>query len=211
VIVDYNKGEGLSVDIEDIGVFMDRDGTVSKEIGYVNHAARYELLPRTAAAIKVLNEKGIKAFLATNQAGVARGYFPEERIKEVHDKLENLLEKEAAYLDAIYYCKHHPDVGEGEYKQDCDCRKPDPGMLKAGAEEFDLDLSKSYMIGDKISDVEMAHEVEAQGILVLTGYGRGNYENDRDQWATEPDYIAEDLYDAIEWILMDVGVEEDNE
>lgn len=196
-----------NMDRENIGVFMDRDGTVSKEIGYVNHADRYELLPRSADAIKMLNEKGIKAILATNQAGVARGYFPEKRIKEVHQKLQSLLAVENAYLDAIYYCKHHPEVGEGEYCQDCDCRKPKPGMLKQGAEEFDLDLSSSYMIGDKISDVEMAKRVDAKGILVLTGYGLGVYEYEQDDWPVEPDYIAEDLYEAIKWILTDIGLE----
>ncbi|MGM0368955.1 MAG: D-glycero-alpha-D-manno-heptose-1,7-bisphosphate 7-phosphatase [Bacillota bacterium] len=199
------------MNLDDIGVFMDRDGTVSKEIGYVNHPARYELLPRTALAIKKLNQYDIKAILATNQAGVARGYFEENMITKVHNKLENLLAAEDAYLDEIYYCHHHPDVGEGKFNEDCNCRKPKPGMLLQGAKNLGIDLEKSYMIGDKISDVEMAHKVDASGILVLTGYGRGNYENDRDQWTTKPDYIAEDLYDAIEWILMDVGVEEDNE
>lgn len=193
--------------VDDIGVFMDRDGTVSKEIGYVNHADRFELLPRSGEAIKLLNEKGIKAMLATNQAGVARGYFPEERIKEVHEKLQNLLKAEAAYLDAIYYCKHHPDVGEGEYNKDCNCRKPEPGMLKQGAKEFDLDLTKSYMIGDKISDVEAAKQVNAKGILVLTGYGLGVYEYEQDSWTVQPDYVAEDLYDAVEWILTDIGLD----
>jgi len=193
------------MDTDNVGVFMDRDGTVSKEIGYVNHAARYELLPRTASAIKLLNENGIKALLATNQAGVARGYFPEERIHEVHEKLERLLEDDGAYLDAIYYCKHHPEVGEGEYCKDCDCRKPKPGMLEKGAKEFDLDLEKSYMIGDKISDVETAKRVGAKGILVLTGYGRGVYEYEQDSWTVTPEYIAEDLYDAVEWILDDLN------
>ncbi|MGM0472070.1 MAG: D-glycero-alpha-D-manno-heptose-1,7-bisphosphate 7-phosphatase, partial [Bacillota bacterium] len=160
-------------DLAEIGVFMDRDGTVSKEIGYVNHADRFELLPQTSAAIKLLNQQGLPAILATNQAGVARGYFPEERIREVHNKLKRLLKEDGAYLDAIYYCKHHPEVGAGEYCQDCNCRKPKPGMLEQGAAEFGLDLTKSYMIGDKISDVETAKRVGAQGILVLTGYGQG--------------------------------------
>ncbi|AGB42166.1 histidinol-phosphate phosphatase family protein [Halobacteroides halobius DSM 5150] len=189
------------MDLNCVGVFMDRDGTVSKEIGYVNHASRYELLPRTSLAIKKLNQAGIKALLATNQAGVARGYFKEEMIGEVHAKLERLLAQEDAYLDEIYYCHHHPDVGEGKFNKNCNCRKPKPGMLLQGAEEFDLDLNKSYMVGDKISDVETARRVGAKGILVLTGYGRGNYENDRDSWEVKPDYVAEDLHDAVEWIL----------
>lgn len=192
------------MDVAKIGVFMDRDGTVSKEIGYVNHPARYELLPRTAAAIKKLNQAGIKAILTTNQAGVARGYFKEDMILRVHEKLEKLLAAEDAYLDEIYYCPHHPDVGEGKYRQDCDCRKPAPGLLLRGQEKHDLDLSKSYMIGDKISDVEVGQKVGAKGILVLTGYGIGAYEYEREQWQVEPDYIAKDLLDAVDWILRDI-------
>ncbi|MFP4016410.1 MAG: D-glycero-alpha-D-manno-heptose-1,7-bisphosphate 7-phosphatase [Halanaerobiales bacterium] len=190
-----------------IAVFMDRDGTVSKEIGYVNHPARYELLPRTAEAIRKLNQLGIRAILTTNQAGVARGYFKEDMIWKVHDKLEKLLEEENAYLDAIYYCPHHPDVGEGKYRQKCDCRKPEPGLLLRGEEEFDIDLNQSYMIGDKISDVEVGQKVGAKGILVLTGYGLGAYEYERDDWNTAPDYIAEDLLDAVNWILDDIAKE----
>ncbi|MEJ6951183.1 D-glycero-alpha-D-manno-heptose-1,7-bisphosphate 7-phosphatase [Natronospora cellulosivora (SeqCode)] len=192
------------MNINNIAVFMDRDGTVSKEIGYVNHPARYELLPRTAAAIKKLNRAGIKAILTTNQAGVARGYFKEEMILRVHEKLEKLLEEKEAYLDAIYYCPHHPDLGEGKYRQDCDCRKPKPGLLNRGKEEFDLDLSRSYMIGDKISDVEVGQKVGAKGILVLTGYGLGALEYEREEWNVEPDYIAKDLLDAVKWILADI-------
>ncbi|GAB6138144.1 D-glycero-alpha-D-manno-heptose-1,7-bisphosphate 7-phosphatase [Halanaerobaculum tunisiense] len=196
------------MDLDQVGVFMDRDGTVSKEIGYVNHPSRYELLPRTGKAIRELNQAGIKALLATNQAGVARGYFAEEMIGQVHGKLEELLADQEAYLDEIYYCHHHPDVGAGKFNKDCNCRKPQPGMLLQGAQDFGLDLTKSYMIGDKISDVELAKKVGAQGILVLTGYGRGNYEHDREDWAVEPDYVAEDLYDAVMWILFDLGVRE---
>ena len=99
-------------------------------------------------------------------------------------------------------------INQEKFNKDCNCRKPQPGMLLQGAQDFDLDLTKSYMIGDKISDVELAKKVGAQGILVLTGYGRGNYEHDREDWAVEPDYVAEDLYDAVMWILFDLGVRE---
>lgn len=187
-----------------VAVFMDRDGTVSKEIGYVNHPSRYELLPRTATAIKKLNNAGVRAILTTNQAGVARGYFKEEMIWNVHNKLERLLKEEGAYLDAIYYCPHHPNVGEGKYRKDCDCRKPRSGMLLRGKEEFGIDLTNSYTIGDKISDVEFGQQVGAKGILVLTGYGLGAYEYEREQWQVEPDYIADDLLDAVNWILKDI-------
>jgi len=185
-------------------VFIDRDGTLSDEIGYVNHVSRFRLLPRSAAAIKKLNEAGVPAVIVTNQAGVARGYFPEERIHEVHARMEELLVVEGAKLDGIYYCPHHPTAGEPPYRAECDCRKPKPGLLLCAANDLDLDLSGSYMIGDKFSDVELAHTAGCKGILVLTGYGRGEWEYNRAEADVTPDFVAEDLLDAVEWILEDI-------
>jgi D-glycero-D-manno-heptose 1,7-bisphosphate phosphatase len=186
-------------------VFIDRDGTLSDEIGYVNHVSRYRMLPRSAEAIKKLNESGIPAVLVTNQAGVARGYFPEERIFEVHKRMEELLAEGGALLDGVYYCPHHPSAGEPPYRAECDCRKPKPGLLLRAASELDLDISRSYMVGDKFSDVQLAHTAGCKGILVLTGYGRGEWEYNRDEAGVTPEFVAEDLLDAVEWILKDVG------
>ena len=185
-------------------VFIDRDGTLSEEVGYLNHASRFRLLPRSAAAIKMLNEAGVAAVVITNQAGVARGYFPEERILEVHQRMEELLAADGARLDGIYYCPHHPTAGEPPYRAECDCRKPRPGLLLRAAEELDLDIPGSYMIGDKFSDIELAREAGCKGILTLTGYGRGEWEYNRETACVKPDFIAEDLYDAVEWILKDI-------
>ncbi len=111
-------------------VFLDRDGTVSREVGYVNHERRLRLLPGSAAGIRRPNDTGIPAVLVTNQAGVARGYFEEPLVHVVHRRLVQLLDEEAgARLDAIYFCPHHPDVGEPPWRLDCNCRKPRPGML----------------------------------------------------------------------------------
>ena len=178
----------------DIAVFMDRDGTISEEVGYINHPDRLKLLKRSAKAIKMLNNNKLRAVVVTNQAGVGRGYFKEEMIGVVHKKMEDLLAKEGAFLDAIYYCPHHP-------KDNCDCRKPKPGMMLQAKEKFGLDLAKCYVIGDKYSDVEYAHQVGAKGVLVLTGYGKGAYEYEKDQWSKGPDFVAGDLYDAVEWII----------
>lgn len=183
-----------------IAVFIDRDGTISEEIGYVNHPERFKLLPRSGQAIRMINEMGLKAVVVTNQAGVARGYFPEWMIQKVHDKMEGLLEKEGARLDAIYYCPHHPKAGEPPYRADCECRKPRTGMIDSAAKDLNIDVKKSYMIGDKITDVEFAHRVGAKGIFVKTGYGRGELELYGDTWTTTPDFIAEDLLDAVIWI-----------
>ncbi|MFA6448226.1 MAG: HAD family hydrolase [bacterium] len=188
-------------------VFIDRDGTLSDEIGYVNHVSRYRMLPRSAEAIKKLNDAGIPAVLVTNQAGVARGYFPEERILEVHKRMEELLAQDGAKMDGIYYCPHHPTAGEPPYRAECDCRKPKPGLLLRAAAEMDLDISGSYMIGDKFSDVELAHVAGCKGVLVLTGYGRGEWEYERENAGITPDLVAEDLLDAVEWILKDINKE----
>lgn len=183
-------------------IFMDRDGTISDEVGYVNHLSRFKLLERTADAIKMINESEYLAVVITNQAGVARGYFKEELILRVHDKMEILLKDEAdAHLDGIYYCPHHPSVGEEPYRKDCNCRKPRTGMLDSAKVDLDVDLTQSFVIGDKISDVELAHKVGAKGVLVLTGYGRGEYEDMPTTPKIKPDHVAEDLYDAVKWIV----------
>jgi D-glycero-D-manno-heptose 1,7-bisphosphate phosphatase len=184
-----------------IGVFIDRDGTVSEEVGYVNHVSRFRLFPWTAAAIKKLNQAGLKAILVTNQAGVARGYFKEEMIAQVHERLIEELQQAGAYLDGIYYCPHHPNAGTPPYRADCDCRKPKPGLLERAAREHEIDLTRSFMIGDKYSDVQLAQRVGSRGVMVMTGYGRGEYEYQREDWSTMPDRIAEDLNEAIDWII----------
>ncbi len=191
------------------GVFFDRDGTLTEEVGYVNHPGRLALLPGAAEALRDLNQAGVPAILVTNQAGVARGYFREELVGEVHDRLKSLLGALGAHLDAIYYCPHHPDVGEPHYRRDCNCRKPKPGMLEKGAAAFDLELSRCYVVGDKISDVAFAHSVGAGGVMVLTGYGLGEYTYQRGEWRSEPDFLARDAAQAVEWILEKESLREE--
>ena len=185
-------------------VFIDRDGTLSEELGYINHASRFRLLPRSAAAIKKLNDAGIPAVIVTNQAGVARGYFPEERVHEVHERMEAFLKEEGAVLDGIYYCPHHPSSADPAYAVECECRKPGTGLVMKAAGDLDLEVKKSYVIGDKFSDVELARRLGCKGILVLTGYGRGHWEYDRDEMKSAPDFVADDLLCAVEWILADI-------
>ena len=182
-------------------VFLDRDGTINEEVGYVNHIERFHLLPRVGQAIRLLNQHGWKAVVITNQSGVARGYFPESLIHEIHKKMEGLLKKEGAHLDGIYYCPHHPDIGVPPYRQKCRCRKPATGLIEEAVKKLDLDASASYTIGDRGMDIEFAHQVGAKAILVLTGYGKGEWEYFRDRWKVKPDYVAEDLFGAVQWIL----------
>jgi D-glycero-D-manno-heptose 1,7-bisphosphate phosphatase len=182
-------------------VFMDRDGCLIEEVGYLNHPSRVRVLPRTAAAVARLNAAGIPALMATNQAGIARGYFSAETLAEINAEVVRQLESEGARLDGLYVCTHHPTAGRPPYRQLCECRKPKPGLLRRAAEELGLDLSRSVMVGDKPSDVEAGQAAGGAGVLVLTGYGRGEWEYLRHAWKVKPDHVAEDLLDAVTWAL----------
>ena len=182
-------------------VFIDRDGTLTEEVGYVNHPRRLRLLPRSAEAIRRLNASGVAAVVVTNQAGIARGYFSDDVLRATNDALVAQLKDAGARLDGIYVCPHHPTEGEPPYRAACDCRKPAPGLLKRAAADLGLDLAASTMVGDKASDLVPARTVGARAVLVLTGYGLGEWEYNREQFAVAPDHVAADLLDAVEWVL----------
>lgn len=182
-------------------VFIDRDGTISEEVGYVNHPSRYRVFSYAAEAIKKLNDNKWLAIVVTNQAGVARGYFSEDVIGAVHQQLTSELSKEHAQLDAIYYCAHHPTVGDPPYRFDCDCRKPKTGLINRAASDFDIDLTHSWMVGDRYSDIEMARNAGLKSAFVLSGYGRGEWEYQRVNWKHEPNIVCENLLEAVESIV----------
>lgn len=182
-------------------VFIDRDGTISEEVGYVNHPSRFRLFPYSAEAIRILNDAGWLAILITNQAGVARGYFSEDVIHAVHDQLTRDLQNESARLDAIYYCAHHPSVGEPPYRSDCDCRKPKTGLIQQAANDFEIDLAASWMAGDRYSDVELARNAGLRSVFVLSGYGRGEWEYQSQAWSHRPDLVCENLLEAVKSIV----------
>src|SRR5689334_1509636 len=131
-------------------IFIDRDGTVSEEVGYMYHAGLYKPFPWTGKAVRRINESGLKAVLVTNQSGVGRGFFSKDSVAEVHDLLIRELSRWDAHFDAIYYCPHDPSAA-------CECRKPRPGMLLSAQRELDVDLQQSFVIGDRYLDVQMAH------------------------------------------------------
>jgi D-glycero-D-manno-heptose 1,7-bisphosphate phosphatase len=187
-------------------IFFDRDGTLSHEIGYVNHLSRFRLLPFAIDAVRLTNASGRLAVLVTNQAGVARGYFPESLIHEVHGRVRAEMEAGDARLDAIYVCVHHPSVGEAPYRLDCDCRKPKPGLLRQAEKELDADLSRSWMIGDRHGDLAVAWAAGARAALVKTGYGLGELAWHAPKWPRQPDLVAENVLEAVERILsLDEG------
>jgi D-glycero-D-manno-heptose 1,7-bisphosphate phosphatase len=179
-------------------VFLDRDGTLNEEMGYINHLSRFRLLPQVVAAIRRLNAAGLKVVVVTNQSGAARGYFPATLVDEVHDHLKQLLATGGAHLDGIYACLHGPAEG-------CACRKPRPTLIQQAARDLDLDLSRSYLVGDRYKDIETAANAGVKGILVLTGYGRGEYEYLRAAQSVQPVHVAPDLEAAVDWILPDLG------
>jgi D-glycero-D-manno-heptose 1,7-bisphosphate phosphatase len=191
----------------DLAVFLDRDGTINEEMGYINHLDRFVLLPGAAAAIRRINQSGLKAVVLTNQSGAARGYFPVELIDLVHEKMVGLLREEGAFLNGIYTCIHAP-AGQGG-AEGCSCRKPEIGLMEQAAGELKLDLARSYVVGDRFRDIEMARNAKSKAILVLTGYGKGELEFLGPRSRVQPDYVAEDLLEAVDWILADAKAQTD--
>ena len=185
-------------------VFLDRDGTVNEQMGYINHISRFHLLPDAARAIKLLNDNNIPVVVVSNQSGLARGYFPEELLEEVNAKMEKLLAEAGASIDALYICPHHPEAKEAKFRQTCNCRKPKIGMLLQAADELKLDLTKSFMVGDRWSDIKCAHNAGCTPILVLTGYGRGDYRYIGPDQEIQPSFVAENLFETVEWILKKI-------
>jgi D-glycero-D-manno-heptose 1,7-bisphosphate phosphatase len=184
-------------------IFLDRDGTLNEENGYIASAERFRLYSFAAEALRLINQSDLKAIVLTNQSGVARDYFTETALIEIHELMLETLRLQGARIDAIYYCAHHPDYGSPPYRLDCDCRKPRPGLAEKAARDFDLDLKRCYVIGDRYRDIETAYAVGARGVLVMTGYGREEYETRRREWPRQPDYVAEDLLEAVKWILAE--------
>ena len=179
-------------------VFLDRDGTIGEELGYVNHIDRFQIFPYAAEAIRELNQANIPVIVVTNQSGIARNIFPESLVHEVHKKMLAILAKGGAWVDAVYFCPHKTEDA-------CECRKPHPGLMERAAREYGLDLTASWVVGDRYADLEMSHAAGGRGILVMTGYGRGEYELHHTTWPRQPDALAENLKDAVRQILQNGG------
>ena len=189
-----------------IAVFLDRDGTINEEVGYLDSLDKLKIIPAAYEAIRLINLSGMKAIVVTNQSGVARGYFSEKLVRQTHDIIQASLLKKKARIDKFYYCPHHPTEGTGIYLQNCNCRKPLPGMLLQAAHDLDIALADSYMVGDTYRDMETAKKVGVKGILVKTGYGRELLQEIGPDTATvenKPDFIAEDILEAVKWIVKD--------
>jgi D-glycero-D-manno-heptose 1,7-bisphosphate phosphatase len=180
-------------------VFLDRDGTVIEEVGYLNRLDRIAFFPWSVDAIRVLNHAGFLVVIVTNQAGVARGYFDETLVREAHALIDRRVQDGGARIDAYYYCPHHPDGAVEAYRETCDCRKPKPGMIHRAAREHDIDIARSFVVGDRWLDVRMGQAAGAKTVLVRTGYG---LEEEAQPDGTVADAVADTLMDASAWIIQ---------
>ncbi len=181
-------------------LFLDRDGVIIEEVDYLSQPSQVSLIPGAAEAIALANQQKIPVVVATNQAGVARGYFPEANVPLVHAHLDQLLTSHGAHIDRYYYCPHHPSEGVGSYAVACTCRKPLPGMLLQAATDLGLDLEASYLVGDKVSDLQAALNAGCRAILVQTGYGREHAQLLKQHGLTGME-LARDLAHAVELCL----------
>jgi D-glycero-D-manno-heptose 1,7-bisphosphate phosphatase len=193
-----------------VAVFLDRDGTINEEVGYLDRIEKLRLIPGAAGAIRRINESGMRAVVVTNQSGIARGFFDEALVAAVHERLLKMLRAEGAYLDGFYVCPHHPTEGLGKHLRACGCRKPASGLLLRAAEELRLDPARSYMVGDTLKDIEAGTGAGAKSILVRTGYGmeavaRLSVPGPESEAGTivRPVRVAADLQEAVAWILED--------
>ncbi len=187
------------------GIFIDRDGTINDEVEFLRTPEQLHLIPHSADAISQLNELGLRVFILTNQSGIARGILTEDELCGIHARLLQLLENQNARIDKIYYCPHHPEGSIESYRKVCECRKPKPGLFRRAAEEYNIDLSRSYVIGDKMIDIQAGNNCGARTILVLTGYGKTELEHCHRN-SMRIDYIAEDLYEAVQFVKRSVNV-----
>ncbi|NWG75054.1 MAG: HAD family hydrolase [Rubrivivax sp.] len=183
-------------------VFLDRDGTLIEERGYISDPSQVSLLPGTVEALRKLNKSPFLAIVVSNQSGVARGYFTEESVRTVNKHLRRLLHEEGVHLDGLYYCPHLPEAPVKAYRRRCRCRKPDTGMVERACRDFGIERTQSYLIGDTRTDVETAVRAGLTGILVLTGYGSQEWKRwHEDPTRPEPRRVCSDLSEAVEWIL----------
>lgn len=183
-------------------VFLDRDGTINEEVRYLHRTEDLKFLPGVAAALRSLKEAGFKLVVVTNQAGVARGYYGCEEVEKLHEYLNQRLKEQEAGIDRFFYCPHHPEYGVGIYKRSCRCRKPGIGMFEMAEQWYAVDKSHSYMIGDKMIDVQAGGRYGVTGILVGSGYGAA-IKKEIEEKGEKPlyDFYAETLVDAAEYII----------
>jgi D-glycero-D-manno-heptose 1,7-bisphosphate phosphatase len=184
-------------------VFVDRDGTLIEEVGYLDRVDRVALYPWTVDAVRALNRAGLPIVLVSNQSGIARGFFTEAVVDQVHARMASLLEAGGAHIDAYYYCPHHPDGKMPGYRRACDCRKPNRGLVDRAVTELNVDAERSFVIGDRWVDVGLAQTMGGRGVLVRTGYGADEERRPLPNLAA--DAVVDNFAGAASWILRNLN------
>lgn len=175
-------------------VFIDRDGTINIDGPYLDDPDRFEMCPGVGEGVKKLKENGFKIIVITNQSGIARGYFTEEVLLSIHDRMKIEFDLFGVKLDGIYYCPHHPD-------DNCDCRKPNTGLFEKAITEHDIDVNQSYMVGDKILDIVAGQKIGVKTILIPETHIRNELLSTKNEWECHPDYIGDDFVYVAKWII----------
>jgi D-glycero-D-manno-heptose 1,7-bisphosphate phosphatase len=185
-------------------VFLDRDGTLNEDVGYLSRVEDLRWFPWAIEAIRLLNRAGFLVCVTTNQGGIGLGFYGPDLVERVHAEMASAVEAAGARIDAFYFCPHHPLAAVAEWRGDCDCRKPRPGMIRQAQARFDIDLTRSFVVGDKSADVGLATNVGARGVLVKTGYGQAELQRHQ---GTVPGaaFVAETVLEAADWILGQAG------
>ncbi len=181
-------------------VFLDRDGTLMEDVGYLNRLEQVRLFPWTIDAVRLLNRAGFRAIVVTNQSGVAQGYFSEAFVAQTHGELAARFAAGGARIDRFYYCPHHPRGEVEAYRAECACRKPKPGMIRFAEQELGINPARSFVVGDRWIDVAMGREAGARTVLVRTGYGSA--EEMHQPAGLTVDFVADTLMDATTWMLQ---------
>ena len=182
-------------------VFLDRDGTINKDVGFPHSFNLIEIYPYSFEAVKKINASGLLAVIVTNQSGVGRGLIDIENLHDIHQKLREAFSQHDAYFDGIYYCPHYLSSSFPEYNKDCRCRKPFPDMAFRAASDLDIELEHSYVVGDKMEDIFFGLNIKSHPVLVLTGFGKKALHQLKEK-GVKPAHVASNLMDAVDWILM---------
>lgn len=175
-------------------VFVDRDGTINEDVHYLNDPEKFDVYSGVGDGIKKLKENGFKIIIITNQSGIGRGFFTEHQLLRIHERMIAEFLNFDVTLDGIYYCPHHPD-------DHCNCRKPNTGLFEKAIQEHNIDITKSYMIGDKMLDIEAGKNIGVKTALIPEPHSREEFLSQKQELEYHPDYIADDFLDAVEWIL----------
>ncbi len=181
-----------------IAVFLDRDGTLNRDSGYVRTPNEFSVFPESGPALAQLNQAGLLVIVVTNQSGIARGFLSYEDLSQIHEKLRLEMRMHGAWVDDIFVCPHHPEEG-------CLCRKPEAGMLVDASRRYDVDLTRSYMVGDKVLDIQVANRVGAKGILVLSGPLSQEAVKANTSGEVKAHIVADGIKEAVDWILRDLA------